>query len=74
MSRVSRGTPAGEAYLDLRGQAQRTGRLTQELLQLYVLEGFLARLAVSDVCDGFVLKGGTGLRSENPFRCPRRAM
>lgn len=58
MSRISRGTPAGDAYLDLRSQAKLTGRATQELLQLYVLEGFLARLAVSDVRDGFVLKGG----------------
>lgn len=48
MSRVSRGTPAGDAYLDLKSQAQRSGRPTQELLQLYVLEGFLARLAVAN--------------------------
>lgn len=58
MSRISHGTPAGDAYLDLKSQAKLTGRPTQELLQLYVLEGFLARLAVSDVRDGFVLKGG----------------
>lgn len=58
MNRISRGTPAGDAYLDLKSQAQRSGRTTQELLQLYVLEGFLARLAVSDVRDNFVLKGG----------------
>lgn len=58
MSRISRGTPAGDAYLDLKNQAQRTGRTTQELLQLYVLEGFLARLAASPVRDNFVLKGG----------------
>lgn len=58
MSRISRGTPAGNAYLDLKNQAKLTGRPTQELLQLYVLEGFLARLAASDVRDGFVLKGG----------------
>jgi hypothetical protein len=58
LSRISRGTPAGDAYLDLRSQAKRAGRPTQELLQLYVLEGFLARLAVSDVRDKFVLKGG----------------
>ncbi len=58
MSRISRGTPAGDAYLDLKNQAQRTGRTTQELLQLYVLEGFLARLAASDLRDSFVLKGG----------------
>lgn len=58
MNRVSRGTPAGEAYLDLQALAQQAGRPTQELLQLYVLEGFLARLAVSEVRDTFVLKGG----------------
>lgn len=58
MSRVTRGTPSGDAYLDLQNQARRARRPTQELLQLYVLEGFLARLAVSDMREGFVLKGG----------------
>lgn len=58
MSRVTRGTPSGDAYLDLQSAARRTKRPTQELLQLYVLEGFLARLAISDVRGSFVLKGG----------------
>lgn len=58
MSRVTRGTPSGDAYLDLQNQARHSGRPTQELFQLYVLEGFLARLAVSDLRDRFVLKGG----------------
>ncbi|MGH3351749.1 MAG: nucleotidyl transferase AbiEii/AbiGii toxin family protein [Nocardioides sp.] len=58
MSRISRGTPAGDAYLDLRNRAQRDGRPTQELLQLYVLEAFLSRLAASEVRGKFVLKGG----------------
>lgn len=58
MSQISRGTPSGDAYLELQSQARRTGRPTQELLQLYVLEGFLARLSVSDSRDRFVLKGG----------------
>ena len=58
MSRVMRGTPSGDAYLDLQNKARRTGRPTQELLLLYVLEGFLARLAVSEVRESFVLKGG----------------
>lgn len=58
MSRVTRGTPPGDAYLDLQNQARRTGRPAQELLQLYVLEGFLARLAASDLRERFVLKGG----------------
>ncbi|MBS9535234.1 nucleotidyl transferase AbiEii/AbiGii toxin family protein [Mycobacterium sp. M1] len=58
MSPVSRDTPAGQAYLDLQAQAKASGRLTDELIQLYVLEGFLARLAVSPVRQRFVLKGG----------------
>jgi hypothetical protein len=58
VSRVTRGTPSGDAYLDLQNEARRTGRSTQELLQLYVLEGFLARLAASEVRARFVLKGG----------------
>lgn len=58
MSRVTRGTPSGDAYLDLQNEARRTGRPTQELLQLYVLEGFLAQLAVSSARESFVLKGG----------------
>jgi hypothetical protein len=58
VSRVTRGTPSGDAYLDLQNQARRTRRPTQELLQLYVLEGFLARLAASAVRERFVLKGG----------------
>ncbi|WP_066902533.1 nucleotidyl transferase AbiEii/AbiGii toxin family protein [Millisia brevis] len=58
MNRVTRGTPSGAAYLDLQNQARRTGRPTRELLQLYALEGFLARLAVSDARETFVLKGG----------------
>lgn len=58
MSRLTRGTPSDDAYLDLQNEARRTGRPTQELLQLYVLEGFLARLAVSEVRESFVLKGG----------------
>src|SRR5690606_13214427 len=49
VSRPDRSSPAGAAYLDLQNQARRTRRPTQELLQLYVLEGFLARLAASGV-------------------------
>jgi Nucleotidyl transferase AbiEii toxin, Type IV TA system len=58
MSRVTRATPAGAAYLDLQRQARQNGRLTAELHQLYALEGFLARLEASPVRDQFVLKGG----------------
>lgn len=71
MSRVTRGTPSGDAYLDLQNRARRFGRPTQELLQLYVLEGFLARLAVSDMRDRFVLKGGVLLAAFDSRRSTR---
>lgn len=58
MTRISHGTPGGDAYLDLQNQARRTGRTTDELLRLYVLEGFLARLAASAEGKRLVLKGG----------------
>ena len=58
VSAPSRATPAGRAYLDLRNKARHDHRPVDELLQLYVLEGFLARLAASGRADQFVLKGG----------------
>lgn len=71
MSRVSRGTPDGDAYLDLKNRAQREKRPTQELLQLYVLEAFLGRLAASDAKDRFVLKGGVLLAAFDSRRPTR---
>lgn len=71
MSRVSRGTPDGDAYLDLKNRAQREKRPTQELLQLYVLEAFLGRLAASDVRDRLVLKGGVLLAAFDSRRPTR---
>jgi hypothetical protein len=71
LSPVSRGTSAGDAYLDLKNQAQRTGRATQELLQLYVLEGFLARLAASRASDNLVLKCGVLLAALNARRATK---
>jgi hypothetical protein len=58
MSRPTRATAGGRAYLDLQNLARRQGRSTQELLVLYVLERFLARLAISAHREKFVLKGG----------------
>jgi hypothetical protein len=49
---------ASRAYRDLQRLARATGRGTQELLELYVHERFLARLARSEYRDRFVLKGG----------------
>lgn len=58
MSPVSSATPGGAAYVALRREAKAWERSTEELLQLYVLEGFLSRLATSGFRDAFVLKGG----------------
>lgn len=58
MTAAPRATAAGRAYLDLRAKARIDGRLTDELIQLYMLEGFLARLATSDHTQQLVLKGG----------------
>lgn len=58
MSAISRETAGGRAYLDLQRRAKDTRRNTQELIQLYILEGFLARLAESPVREKLVLKGG----------------
>jgi hypothetical protein len=54
----SRATSAGRAYLDLRAKARSDRRPVDELLQLYILESFLARLAESRFADQLVLKGG----------------
>ena len=56
--RPSRATPGGRAYLDLRKVASAAGRPTDELLQLYALEGLLDRLSRSPHAGRFVLKGG----------------
>lgn len=58
MSKPSRGTAAGRAYLDLQKWARRDKRGTQELLTMYVVERWLARLSRSSYTDDFVLKGG----------------
>ena len=58
MNRPTRQTPGGRAYLDLQNRARREKRTTQELLTFYVLERWLARLAVSPDAHQFVLKGG----------------
>lgn len=54
----SKDSAAGRAYLALQQQARGDKRPVQELLVLYVLEGFLDRLAHSAERDAFVLKGG----------------
>lgn len=52
------GTPAGDATIAIRKLARQSGTDTQELMTLYTLEGLLARIALSEYRDDFVLKGG----------------
>jgi predicted nucleotidyltransferase component of viral defense system len=54
----TRTTTAGRAYLDLRRRARHDRRPVDELLQLYVLESFLARMSGTRFAERFVLKGG----------------
>jgi hypothetical protein len=70
----TRATAAGRAYLDLRKKALTDRRPVDELLQFYVLECFLARLAKTGYADRFVLKGGVLLAAfgeRRPTRVPR---
>lgn len=68
MSKPTRASADGRAYLDLQNLARRQHRSTQELLVLYVLERFLARLAASAHREKFVLKGGMLLAALNARR------
>ena len=81
MKRPTRASPAGSAYLDLQNRARKERRGTQELLTLYVVERWLARLSGSAHASKFVIKGGmllacdARLRCAPPQRrCPRRAL
>lgn len=56
--RPTHATTAGAHYLALRKRAKSMGRPTAELLQLFALEGFLARLERSEHRSRLVLKGG----------------
>jgi hypothetical protein len=57
-NRPTGATTAGRANLELRRLARARNRPTAELLQLYALEGFLARLPASPHAHRLVLKGG----------------
>ena len=67
----TRATVAGRAYLDLQNLARRQRRPTDELHQIYALEGFLARLVVSPHADQLVLKGGVLLAAYDTRRPTR---
>ena len=72
-SRPTRATVAGRAYLDLQNLARRQGRPTDELHQMYALEGFLARLAISSYAGQLILKGGVLLAAYEARRPTRDA-
>jgi len=71
MTKPTRDTVAGRAYLDLRAKAKKDSRSTNELLQLYALEGFLARLAECRHAKNLILKGGVLLAAYD-LRRPTR--
>lgn len=63
MSRPTRDSAAGRAYLDLQNQARRQKRGTQELLTMYIVERWLSRMSRSTYAEDFILKGGMLLAS-----------
>jgi predicted nucleotidyltransferase component of viral defense system len=71
VKRASNDTLAGRRYLDLQREAKRTGRPTDELIQLYALECFLDRLVHSEFADTFILKGGVLLAALDARRPTR---
>lgn len=62
---------AGDIYRQLQRLARETGRGTQELLELYIHERFLARVALSPYRDRFILKGGMLLAVHDVRRTTR---
>ena len=71
MKRATQETEACRRYLELQRKARHSGRPTDELIQLYALEGFLDRLAHSAYVDRFVLKGGVLLAALDARRPTR---
>ena len=58
ITRPTKATASGRAFLALQREAKTACRTTAEYLRLYALEGFLLRLAHSRYRNRFVLKGG----------------
>ena len=71
MANPNRDTTAGAAFLDLRALSRSQGRNVAELLDLYLLEGFLGRLAASRHSPHLVLKGGALLAAYGTRRPTR---
>ena len=62
---------ARNRYRDLQRLARTEGRPSDELMTLYALEGFLARLVTTTYRDTFVLKGGMLLAAHDTRRPTR---
>ncbi len=71
MTRPTRATTDGAAYLALQRKARDEGRPTNELLHLYALEGLLDRIGRSEFTDKLVLKGGVLLAAFDTRRPTR---
>ena len=63
------GTPAGDASIAIRRLARQAGGDVQELMTLYALEGLLARIALSEHRDDFVLYADDGVMPTPWRRC-----
>ncbi|MGH3380343.1 MAG: nucleotidyl transferase AbiEii/AbiGii toxin family protein [Actinoallomurus sp.] len=70
-TRLTRATAAGRVYLDLQNKARREHRPTDELHQLYALEGFLARVTQLPYSNQLVIKGGVLLAAYDVRRPTR---
>lgn len=71
--KVNRTQLGGEQYLALQSLARATGQVFEQVAMLYGLEGFLRRLAASNDCEAFVLKGGVLLAAYDARRPTRDA-
>ncbi|MBO0831513.1 MAG: nucleotidyl transferase AbiEii/AbiGii toxin family protein [Actinobacteria bacterium] len=58
ITKPTRATASGRAFLELQRRARLDARTTAEYLRLYALEGFLLRLAHSPDKSRLILKGG----------------
>lgn len=56
--RPTRGNTSGRVYLDLQRLARKSNRPTDEIIRLYALEAFVARITASPHAEHLVLKGG----------------
>jgi hypothetical protein len=70
VKRPTRASESGRAYLDLQNRARAERRATQELLTLYVVERWLARLSASPHASKFIIKGGMLLAAYDARRPP----